>query len=320
MKLKEAIAAELAPINRALADALNELPAPARPVARHIFEAGGKRLRPFLTVRTARLFGHAADDIYRLSITMEMLHAATLLHDDVLDNAARRRGHPAAHTVFPPASAILAGDALLAGANAIVASFGLPALSVAFSRATSETAAGEILEISLLGRVDVSAVEYLEMARGKTGWLLAESCRMGAIFAGADEGAQQDALDYGMNLGLAFQIVDDVLDFAPAEATGKPTGGDAREGKFTPPLRLYRASLKERERAEFDRAFMAGKIDEAQAAKIAAKIRELGIDRKARREAESCLFKAREALSQMPESPEKKILYLMTEYVAGREK
>lgn len=320
MKLKDAIAAELAPINRALAQALNELPAPARPVARHIFDAGGKRLRPFLTTRVARLFGHAGDDIYRLAITMEMLHGATLLHDDVLDNAPQRRGRPAAHTVFPPASAILAGDALLAGANAIVVSFELPALSQAFSRATSETAAGEILEISQLGRVDVSHEEYLEMARGKTGWLLAECCRMGAILAGADERGQKAAMDYGMHLGLAFQIVDDVLDFASSEITGKPTGGDAREGKFTPPLRLYRASLNEGARAEFDKAFTAGEIDEAEAAKIAAKIRELGIDRKARAEAENCLEKAREALAQMPQNAENEILFLLTEYVARREK
>ena len=320
MKLKEAIAAELEPINLALFNALEELPAPARPIARHIFEAGGKRLRPFLMVRAARLFGQRDEDIYRLAITMEMLHAATLLHDDVLDNAANRRGRPAAHTVFPAASAILAGDALLACANAIVASFGMPALSTAFSRATSETAAGEILETSQLGRVDVSMAEYLEMARGKTGWLLAESCRMGVIFAGAGEAAEQAALDYGMNLGLAFQMVDDVLDFAPEEITGKPTGGDAREGKFTPPLRLYRESLNDVERAEFDRAFSTGAIDGTGAAEIAAKIRGLGIDCTAREEAEGCLLKAREALAKMPAGPEREILYMMTEYVARREK
>lgn len=320
LKLQNAIATEMDPINRALYDALDDLPAPARPIAKHIFDAGGKRLRPFLTVRMARLLDYDGDDIYRLAVSMEMLHAATLLHDDVLDNAASRRGLPAAHTIFPSAAVILAGDALLAHANAIVAGFGSPALSASFSRATSETAAGEILEISCLGRIDLTDGEYLEIARGKTGWLLAEACRMGAIRAGASMSEEEAALDFGMNLGLAFQIADDALDFAPRAITGKPTGGDAREGKFTPPLRLYRESLPEGQRAIFDRKFANGEIDEAEAEKIAEKMHELGIGRQVRNAAEVHLTRAREALLRLPGKPERDILFLMTDYVARREK
>lgn len=300
--------------------ACEDLPAPARPIARHIFNAGGKRLRPFLTVTAARLLGYANDDIYRLAITMEMLHAATLLHDDVLDNAATRRGHAAAHTVFGQAPAILAGDALLACANAIVASFDNPALCRCFSEATSRTAAGEILEISSMRRLDLSEAEYLDIAMGKTACLLGESCRLGALRAGAAPGDILALHDFGVNLGLAFQIVDDALDFAPEEQTGKPTGGDAREGKLTPPLRLYRSSLDPAERANFDHDFVAGTIDEARAGRIAAVIREKGFDLKTREIAGEFLQKARSALAALPATPERQVLFLMADYIGARQK
>lgn len=318
--LKTRLAAELAPINKALDKACEVLPEPVRPVARHIFKAGGKRLRPFLAICTARLLGYDKDDIYGLAITMEMLHAATLLHDDVLDNAASRRGQPAAHTVFNPASVILAGDALLACANAIVAQFGNPALSQCFSEATSRTAAGEILEISCMRRVDLPEAEYLQIAHGKTACLLGESCRLGALRANASPDAVQAAYDFGLNLGLAFQIVDDALDFAPEEQTGKPTGGDAREGKLTPPLRLYRQSLDHAERETFDDAFANGTIDGQMAREIAKSIREKGFDQAARQIAGEYLQKARDAASRLPDRPERKILLLMTDYVGAREK
>ena len=116
--LKARLALELPPINKALSRAAEGLPHPVRPIARHIFEAGGKRLRPLLTILMARLLGYDKKDIYDLAVTMEMLHAATLLHDDVLDNADTRRGKPAAHTIFNATSTILAGDAMLAHACA----------------------------------------------------------------------------------------------------------------------------------------------------------------------------------------------------------
>lgn len=318
--LKTRISAELGPINRALDLACNELPAPARPIARHIFDAGGKRLRPFLAVTAARLVGYAKDDIYNLAITMEMLHAATLLHDDVLDSAATRRGQAAAHTVFGAARAILAGDALLACANSIVASFGNPALCRCFSEATSRTAAGEIQEISCMRRVDLSEAEYLDIAMGKTASLIGESCRLGALRAGAAPDEIRALHEFGVNLGLAFQIVDDALDFAPQEQTGKPTGGDAREGKLTPPLRLYRSSLDAAEREDFDRDFTAGAVDEGAAARIAAAIREKGFDLKTREIAGEFLQKAREALGVLPDNPERQTLLLMADYIGAREK
>ena len=320
IQLKARLALELPGINRALNKAVDTLPEPVRPVARHIFDAGGKRLRPLLTVLTSRLLGYESKNIQDLAITLEMLHAATLLHDDVLDNAVSRRGKPAAHTIFDVSGVILAGDALLAGANALVANHGDTRLTRCFSEATSRTAAGEILEIAAQRRVDSSSADYEDMVRGKTAWLIRAACEMGALAAGADDASVTAAASYGENLGMAFQMVDDALDFAPESVTGKPTGGDVREGKLTPPLRLYRDSLNAAERSAFDAAFCAGLMTEADAASIAESIRQAGYDDAVRRQADEFLDAARQALETLPDRPERELMRQMADYVRDRKK
>ncbi|MBO4300780.1 MAG: polyprenyl synthetase family protein [Desulfovibrio sp.] len=318
--LKARLALELPAINNALFRAVNLLPEPARPVARHILEAGGKRLRPMLLVLTARLLGRDDAKIKELAITLEMLHAATLLHDDVLDNALTRRGKPAAHTLFSVPGVILAGDALLAGANALVAEWNDSRLSLCFSQATSHTAAGEILEIASQRHVDMTAGEYEEMVRGKTAWLIRAACQMGALAAGAVAHQVEAAAAYGENVGMAFQLVDDALDFAPESVTGKPTGGDVREGKFTPPLRFYRESLNDAERLAFDAAFCGGLMTDADVAHISDSIRAAGFDVRVRQQAEAYLDVARQALEAFPDRPEREMLCQMADYVRDRNK
>jgi len=318
--LKARLALELPSINAALNRAAKALPEPVQPVAQYIFDAGGKRLRPFLTVLTARLLGYRQADVYDLAITLEMLHAATLLHDDVLDNATNRRGKAAAHTVFEIPPTILAGDALLAQANAQVAAFGDTRLTRCFSEATSQTAAGEILEIAAQRRVDVSAEEYADIVRGKTAWLIRASCQMGALLAGGDATQVTAAADYGESLGMAFQMVDDAIDFAPESITGKPTGGDAREGKLTPPLRLYRLSLPATEQTAFDAAFTCGLITEKDAIDIAGRIRKAGFDTLTRQDAEGYLAAARAALEKLPDGSERELMRQMADYVRDRQK
>lgn len=312
------LARESLSVNQALAREVDSLPEPARPAARHILEAGGKRLRPMLTVLCGRLFGYGGNDIYRLASSMELLHAATLLHDDILDNAESRRGLKAAHLIYGAAATILSGDALLAHGNAIVASFDKPPLCLCFSRATIQTAAGEILEMNSLGNPDLTHAQYLEIAKGKTGCLISQSCMMGALAAGAACGQAEKCASFGENLGVAFQIVDDALDFAPAAQTGKPTGGDLREGKMTPPLRLYRESLAPQQRSLFDKAFRQKKFSDAQAGEIIQ-------DTAAFVPASICLAdafleKARQALDSLPTGGEKTILLQLVDYVRNRSK
>lgn len=307
-------------VETALSNSLERLPASCRHIAAHILKAGGKRLRPLLTVLCARLLGYAGDDIYNLACSFEMLHAATLLHDDVLDKAATRRGQKAAHAIFGETRAILAGDALLAAGNAQVAEFGDPAMTLCFSLATIQTAAGEIREMDSLHNPRLTAGEYIEIASGKTGCLIAQACVMGALAAKADEARTRACGIYGQNLGLAFQIVDDVLDFESEAATGKPRGGDLREGKMTPPLRLYRESLGKAETEDFDQLFSTSAFSESQIEKIAEAIKTGGFADEARKLADSHLALARGALAGLPDSPEKEILASLTDYVRDRRK
>lgn len=319
-KLKTRLAQELPPIEAALNHAVHALPRPVQPLADHILSAGGKRLRPFLTVIMARLLGYTADDIYELAISMEMLHAATLLHDDVLDNADTRRGKQVAHLHFGVTPTILAGDALLASANQIVARHGDTRLTTCFSDATARTAAGEIREIEFMRRVDQDSSVYLDVVTGKTAWLIRASCEMGALKAKATPEQCAAAALYGVNVGMAFQMVDDALDFAPTAITGKPTGGDLLEGKLTPPVQLYRASLPTDECAAFDAAFTTGLLTQQDAEAISLRIRDQGFDAQTRVQAKEFLDKAAAGLQNLPDGPEQSILIQMMDYVQNREK
>ena len=184
----------------------------------------------------------------------------------------------------------------------------------------SRTAAGEILEIAAQHQVETTAEEYEEIIRGKTAWLIRASCQLGALRAGADDALVEAAAAYGENIGMAFQIVDDALDFAPQSVTGKPSGGDVREGKLTPPLRMYRDSLDDAARAAFDQAFNDASFTDSDAEHIADSIRAAGFDQATRMAAEGYLDKARAALATLPSGPEQDILQQMADYVRDRKK
>lgn len=308
------LAAEMPHMEAGIAQALAAMPSCSGVCATHVISAGGKRLRPFLAVIFAALTGNRDGAIYKLGASMELLHAATLLHDDILDKAQTRRGKPAAHVKFGLTETILAGDAMLALGNAIVASFNSPELCAAYSEATMRTAEGEIMEMAALGRPDLALPEYMAIAAAKTGCLIAESCALGAIFSGAEAEEIECARRFGANLGLAFQIVDDTLDFAPEEQTGKPRGGDLREGKATPPLMFYRRSLEESGRARFDAGF--GSFSDAETQRIIAAIGPYVAESLAL--ADQCLDEARDALNGFAQNPEKTVLLDMAEYVRNR--
>lgn len=319
-ELKHALAGEQDALNAALARHIAELPMAARPVAEHVFAAGGKRIRPFLTVMTGRAFGSCADGLYSLGAAVEMLHAATLLHDDILDNATLRRGKPAAHTVFAPTPVILAGDALLAKALLIVASFGDTRLTGCISLAVMRTAEGQIAEFARLRDPDVSHTDYLAMVTGKTAWLLRASCELGALYAGASGRQVEQAAAFGLELGVAFQMVDDALDVSPEEQTGKPRGGDIREGKMTPPLRLYVDSLDPERAAEFKARFASGSLTADDAAAVCEAVCAGGFAERTREMAAERLGLAAAALRDFPESPERVVLRQIVDYVGSRER
>ncbi len=322
-ELKHTIAREQPHINALLEKCLAELPPLARPVAAHVLEAGGKRLRPLLTLLTGRALGCTHDDLYTLGAAVEMLHAATLLHDDILDDAPVRRGKPAAHTLFGVTPVILAGDALLAKALLMVSSLGDARLTSCISEAVMRTAEGEMAEFANLRNIAMPHAVYLGIISGKTAWMLRASCELGALKAGADTNVVEAAARFGMELGIAFQMVDDALDFSPEQKTGKPTGGDVKEGKVTPPLLMYFANLSAHLPGEqgdmLRKRFCDGSLTPDDIAAISACIYEQGYAKATRDLADAHLQKAAAALSLLPEGPECAMLRQMALYIRQRE-
>ena len=305
-------------VNKALEQELAAMPAPLRDIVSHVLMAGGKRLRPLLTLLSARLFGAEGPQLYELAVIPEMIHVATLLHDDVLDEAESRRGRKSAHLIYGTAPAILAGDALLAAASHKTAAFNIPSLLTCVSEAVLMTAAGEAHEIALQGSLSHSLKEYIDIVAGKTGWLLKGSCRLGALYAGATEEQVEAISEYGLNLGIAFQIVDDALDFADEAVTGKPTAGDLMEGKFTPPIMKYFEFLPNMDRERFREKFRNGGFSAEDRVRIAADIRRLGFDMEARAMADEYIAKAQACLDRLPNRFEQKVFREALEFVRNR--
>ena len=319
-ELKATILAEQPSINRVIANGVSQMPPLSRPVAEHVLFAGGKRLRPVLTLLCGRLFGSCSQDLYLLGSAVEMLHAATLLHDDILDNASTRRGEKAAHLVFGSTKAILAGDALLAKALHMVSALGDARLTACISEAVLQTAEGELAEFTHLRDLSISQENYLSIITGKTAWMLRAACELGAIRAGASAEQVEALAQFGLELGIAFQMVDDALDFSPEIETGKPSGGDVREGKVTPPLLFYLASLEAAEAGRLRASFSSAGLAEGELADLCAKIVAGGHVQKTRDLAEQHLRSALTNLKKLPGGAEWNILEQMLEYIRRRTK
>ena len=305
-------------VNAALEKELSAMPAPLRDIVGHVLLAGGKRLRPLMTLSSARIFGAEGPDLYELAVIPEMIHVATLLHDDVLDGAASRRGRVSAHVLYDVPRAILAGDALLAAASHKTASFGIPELLACVSESVLMTAAGETHEIALQHSMTHSSAEYVDVIAGKTGWLIRGSCRLGALYAKASPEHVEAISDYGLNLGIAFQMVDDALDFADEAVTGKPTAGDLEEGKFTPPIMKYVEFLSHADRETFCEKFRNGSFTQEDRARMASDIRRLGFDAESRAMADEYLARAERSLDALPQRFEQKLFREALEFVRNR--
>lgn len=206
-------------------------------LAQHLIQAGGKRLRPLLTIAAAALCEYKGSHHHKLAAAVEFIHNATLLHDDVVDESELRRGKQVANHIWGNASSILVGDFLFARAfNLMVEADSLEALGV-LSKAASVIAEGEVKQLTILGQINLSEVDYIDVIAAKTAALFAAASEVSAIIANRPIGERTALYDYGFKLGLAFQLVDDVLDYGGLESTlGKSVGDDFREGKVTLPV------------------------------------------------------------------------------------
>lgn len=249
-KILKAVTPDLQAIEAALADYLHPHFKLVGEVAGHILFAGGKRLRPLLMVLAARACGFNGDHAYRYAVIFEYLHAATLLHDDVVDGGELRRGSPAAHHAWDPPTAVLTGDFLLARALSLAADTGLPEVIRTIAAITEQMSQGEIEQLRRKGDLTLDEVDYLEVIRCKTAVLFQGACRTGALIGVSPARQVQAFGDFGHHLGMAFQMADDLLDYTvDSDTLGKKVGADLREGKLTLPVihTLARAAAGDRQ-------------------------------------------------------------------------
>jgi octaprenyl-diphosphate synthase len=223
-------------------------------LAEHLISAGGKRIRPLMTVSAARAAGARDENFRKLAAAVEFIHTATLLHDDVVDSSELRRGKVAAHLIWGAPSSVLVGDFLFARAFELMVSAGSMRALEILARAARVISEGEVLQLTRAHEITLSEETYLEIISAKTAELFAAAAEAGAVSAGAGEATIRAFRLYGMNVGIAFQLVDDALDYAGAAgALGKNPGDDFREGKLTLPLLLAVARTGPREAAFWDR-------------------------------------------------------------------
>lgn len=206
-------------------------------VGQYILESGGKRLRPLLMILSARLCGYRGNHDAPLAVVFEFLHAATLLHDDVVDHAEFRRSQPAANKIWGNPAVVLVGDFLYSKSILMTVEYANIRILEVLSDSTTKMAEGEVLQLIHADNLEINEEEYLQVITRKTAVLISAACHIGAIFGGGDAVEEKALKTYGHNLGIAFQLIDDTLDYTgDVKELGKPVGNDIQEGKATLPL------------------------------------------------------------------------------------
>jgi len=236
-RILAAVEDDLDEIEKALADNLNPYLDLVSEVAGHLLFSGGKRLRPLLMVLSARICGYTGNYEKTFSTALEYLHTATLLHDDLVDEATLRRGKPVANAAWGNSIAVLVGDYLLARALSISAGTGRLKVIQVLAELTENMSQGEVHQLMRKGDIDLAEEEYLEVIRRKTAMLFEAACRVSAMLADAPVEKENALAEYGYNLGIAFQMADDLFDYTLTTSDfGKEVGADLREGKLTLPV------------------------------------------------------------------------------------
>ena len=252
--LQDLVREDLEACNRTVVARMQSPVALIPQLAAHIVAAGGKRLRPLLTLASARLCGYPTGPDHErhvhLAACVEFIHTATLLHDDVVDESQLRRGLASANAVFGNQASVLVGDFLFARAFQLMVDDGSLKVLAILSRAAATIAEGEVLQLATQNDLSTPESRYLDVVKGKTAALFAAACQVGAVVANRPEPEEEALSEFGMNLGIAFQLVDDALDYAADQAElGKTVGDDFREGKITlPVLVAYRGERRRRAR------------------------------------------------------------------------
>ena len=288
-------------------------------VTAHLVEAGGKRLRPMLTLAAARLCGFDGDHHIKLAATVEFIHTATLLHDDVVDESERRRGRPTANLLWDNKSSVLVGDYLFARSFQLMVETGSLRVLDILANASAVIAEGEVLQLTAAQDIATTEAIYLQVVRGKTAALFAAATEVGGVISGAPEDQVQALRHYGDALGIAFQIVDDLLDYGGTAATiGKNTGDDFRERKLTLPVIKAIAKADAEERAFWARTIGKGDQRDGDLDHAIALMARHGAMEAARQQALDWSAQARAALVVLPDHPLRAMLADLAAYVVAR--
>ncbi|KXF79468.1 polyprenyl synthetase [Paramesorhizobium deserti] len=288
-------------------------------VANHLISSGGKRLRPMLTLASARMCGYEGDGHVKLATSVEFMHTATLLHDDVVDESDLRRGKSTARTIWGNQASVLVGDFLLGQAFKMMVDVGsLEALDV-LATSASIIAEGEVMQLAAAKNMETTEDEYLAVIKAKTAALFSAAAEVGPIIAGASRADRVALRSYGLNLGLAFQLVDDALDYGgSARDLGKNVGDDFREGKITMPLLLsYRRGTAE-ERTFWKKSIEEGANDDSALEKAIGLMTRYGAIADTVQRARHFGEIARDALAPLAATPEKDALIDVIDFCISR--
>ncbi|MEW5909880.1 MAG: polyprenyl synthetase family protein [Thermodesulfobacteriota bacterium] len=306
---------DLAQIEAALAHNLDPYLDLVSQVARHILFSGGKRLRPLLMVLSARICGYQGSDDKSFSTIFEYLHAATLVHDDLVDEASLRRGRPVAHGIWGNSTAVLVGDFLLARSLTLAAKTNRPEIIAIIAGITENMSQGEIEQLWLKGDIHLTEAQYLEIIRRKTAVLFEGACRSGAILSNAPKSMENALSDYGLNLGLAFQMADDLLDYtADTESLGKGIGADLKEGKLTLPVIHSLKNARDPDRKWLLEMIQRKEFSEKEFETLVGMLYQYDGIHYTRRMAEQSVEKAKNAVAGFEPSPSRELLTDIADY------
>ena len=312
--------ADMTAVNDLIRDRMASEHAPRIPeVTAHLVEAGGKRLRPMLTLAAARLCGYDGPYHVHLAATVEFIHTATLLHDDVVDESAQRRGRPTANLLWDNKSSVLVGDYLFARSFQLMTETNNMRVPAILANASATIAEGEVLQLTAAQNLATDEGIYLQVVRGKTAALFSAATQVGGVIAAAPDAQVQALFDYGDALGIAFQIVDDLLDYqGDPNATGKNIGDDFRERKLTLPVIKAIAKGDAAERAFWTRTIEKGRQDDGDLEHALSLLNAHGTLDETKAEALAWAEQAKTALNTLPDHELTQMLRDLADYVVAR--
>lgn len=319
-RLAAVLADDMALVNTLIRERMASEHAPRIPeVTAHLVEAGGKRLRPMLTLASARICGYDGPYHVHLAATVEFIHTATLLHDDVVDESGQRRGRPTANLLWDNKSSVLVGDYLFARSFQLMTETNNLRVLRILSNAAATIAEGEVLQMTASQDLATTEAIYLQVVRGKTAALFSAATEVGGVIAGQPDDITQALYDYGDALGIAFQIVDDLLDYqGDTKATGKNVGDDFRERKLTLPVIKAVALADAEERAFWVKVIEKGKQDDGDLEHALALLDKHQTLEATRQDALHWSEKAKGAMAALPESDLRDMLIDLADYVVAR--